>query len=56
MQNGTIHSYPPIKKGPEGLIIFGKFFFFNIYFIFLFWLPQVLVVARGIFSCGMWAS
>ena len=29
------------------------FFFFNILFIYLFWLLRVLVVAHGLFSCGM---
>ena len=46
---------------PGGTILhlgFKRFcFFLNlfiIYFIYLFWLHRVLVVARRIFSCGMW--
>ena len=36
----------------NSLLGLGSFFFLNIY-LFI-WLHQVLIVAHGIFSCGMW--
>ena len=38
--------------GPMGI---SDFYLFNIYLLIYFWLCWVLIVARGLSSCGTWA-
>ena len=39
---------------PMSSALANRFSFLNTYFHLFIWLPQVLVAACGIFSCGMW--